>query len=158
LEITESILLQDAETAIKTMSELRAIGVQISIDDFGVGYSALNYLQKFPFDNLKIDRSFIRNIASNPANAAITKAIIQMAHGLNLKVIAEGVETEAELAFLCQQQCNAMQGYLFSRPIPAAEFEMLLTTGSLMGRWGDGEMGRWGDGEMGRWGDGERRE
>lgn len=129
LEITESILMQEPETASKTLSELKAIGVHISIDDFGSGYSSLNYLQKFPFDTLKIDRCFVRNIASNPENAVITKAIIQMAHGLNLKVIAEGVETEAELTFLCQQQCNAMQGYLFSRPIPAAEFEMLLTAG-----------------------------
>ena len=126
LEITESILMEDTETAIKTLSELRAIGVEISIDDFGIGYSSLNYLKRFRFETLKIDQSFVRNIASNPVNAAITKAIIQMAHSLNLKVIAEGVETEAELTFLCQQKCNAMQGYLFSRPVPAAEFDMLL--------------------------------
>lgn len=132
LEITESILMQDTQTAIKTLTELKAIGVQISIDDFGIGYSSLNYLQKFPFDTLKVDRCFVSNIASNPENAVITKAIIQMAHDLNLKVIAEGVETEAELTFLCQQQCNAMQGYLFSRPIPAAEFEILLTAGKQL--------------------------
>lgn len=132
LEITESLLMQDAENASKTLRELRSIGVSISIDDFGAGYSSLNYLHKFQFDTLKIDRSFIRNIANNPENAVITKAMIQMAHGLNLKVIAEGVETEAELAFLCQQQCNAIQGYLFSRPVPAAEFEMLLTAGKQL--------------------------
>lgn len=129
LEITESTFMQDAKTATKTLSQLRATGVHLSVDDFGTGYSSLSYLQKFPFETLKIDRSFISNIASNPANIAITKAIIQMAHNLNLTVIAEGVETEAELAFLCQQQCNAMQGYLFSRPIPAAEFTTLLATG-----------------------------
>ncbi len=132
LEITETLLMQDTETAIKTLSELKAIGVDISIDDFGIGYSSLNYLKKFPFDILKVDRCFVSNIASNTENAVITKAIIQMAHDLNLKVIAEGVETEAELTFLCQQQCNAMQGYLFSRPIPAAEFEMLLTAGKQL--------------------------
>lgn len=132
LEITESILMQDAEIATKTLKQLKTMGVQISVNDFGTGYSSLSYLQKFPFETLKIDRSFISNIASNPANAAITKAIIQMAHNLNLTVIAEGVETDTELAFLCQQQCNAMQGYLFSRPMPAAEFATLLATGKQL--------------------------
>ena len=132
LEITESTLMKDAKTATKTLSQLRAIGVHLSVDDFGTGYSSLSYLQKFPFETLKIDRSFISNIVSSPANIAITKAIIQMAHNLNLTVIAEGVETEAELAFLCQQKCDAMQGYLFSRPIPAAEFTTLLTPGRRM--------------------------
>lgn len=132
LEITESILMQDAEIATKTLKQLKTMGVKISVNDFGNGYSSLSYLQKFPFETLKIDRSFISNIASNPANAAITKAIIQMAHNLNLTVIAEGVETDTELAFLCQQQCNAMQGYLFSRLMPAAEFATLLATGKQL--------------------------
>jgi diguanylate cyclase (GGDEF)-like protein len=128
LELTESMLMQDTEAAIKTMIELKALGISISIDDFGIGYSSLSYLQKFCFDTLKIDQCFVRNIDSNPGNAAITAAVTQMAHSLNLKVIAEGVETELELACLRQQQCDAMQGYLFSRPILAIEFEKLLAT------------------------------
>lgn len=126
LELTESMLVENTTVAIRRLNALKSLGVQIAIDDFGTGYSSLSYLQQFPFDILKIDQCFIRNITSNPNNAAITKAIIEMAKSLNLKLMAEGVETEAELAFVCQHQCDGMQGYLFSRPVPAWDFEQLL--------------------------------
>lgn len=126
LELTESMLVQNTEVAIRRLNALKSLGVKIAIDDFGTGYSSLSYLQQFPFDILKIDRCFIRNIIENSNNGAITKAIIQMAKSLNLKLIAEGVETESELSFLHQHQCDEMQGYLFSHPLPAHEFEQLL--------------------------------
>jgi EAL domain-containing protein (putative c-di-GMP-specific phosphodiesterase class I) len=129
LELTESLLMQNTNTVIEMLHELKALGVNISIDDFGTGYSALNYLQKFSFDTLKIDQCFVRNIDANPSNRAITTAIIQMAHELNLNVIAEGVETEAELSFLRHHHCNGVQGYFFSPPLPTAEFEALLASG-----------------------------
>ncbi len=132
LELTESMLAQNTEVAIRRLNALKALGVKIAIDDFGTGYSSLSYLQQFPFDVLKIDRCFIRNITENANNAAITQAIIAMAKSLNLKLIAEGVETEAELSFVCQHQCDGMQGYLFSRPIPVQEFYKLLTTGKRL--------------------------
>jgi EAL domain-containing protein (putative c-di-GMP-specific phosphodiesterase class I) len=132
LELTESMLVQNTEVAIRRLNALKALGVTIAIDDFGTGYSSLSYLQQFPFDILKIDRCFIRNITENANNAAITKAIIEMAKSLNLKLIAEGVETEAELSFVCQHQCDGMQGYLFSRPIPAPEFHQLLMAGKRL--------------------------
>lgn len=132
LELTESMLVQNTEVAIRRLNALKALGVKIAIDDFGTGYSSLSYLQQFPFDILKIDRCFIRNITDNPNNAAITKAIIEMAKTLNLHLIAEGVETEAELSFVSQQQCDAMQGYLFSRPLPTQEFEQLLKSGKRL--------------------------
>jgi diguanylate cyclase len=132
LELTESMLAQNTEVAIRRLNALKAIGVKIAIDDFGTGYSSLSYLQQFPFDVLKIDRCFIRNITENANNAAITQAIIAMAKSLNLKLIAEGVETAAELSFVCQHQCDGMQGYLFSRPVPVQEFYKLLTTGKRL--------------------------
>ena len=132
LELTESMLVQNTEVAIRRLNALKALGVEIAIDDFGTGYSSLSYLQQFPFDILKIDRCFIRNITENSNNAAITKAIIEMAKSLNLKLIAEGVETEAELSFVCKHKCDGMQGYLFSRPVPAHEFEQLLTSGKCL--------------------------
>ncbi len=132
LELTESMLVQNTEVAIRRLNALKALGVEIAIDDFGTGYSSLSYLQQFPFDILKIDRCFIRNITENANNAAITKAIIAMAKSLNLKLIAEGVETEAELSFVYQQQCDGMQGFLFSRPVPAQEFEQLLKAGKRL--------------------------
>ncbi|MCX7592578.1 MAG: EAL domain-containing response regulator, partial [Fischerella sp.] len=118
LELTESLVMQDVNTAIATMDELRSLGIKIAIDDFGTGYSSLMYLKKLPINKLKIDRYFIHNVVNDPQKAAITTALIQMGHNLNLQVIAEGVETEAELDFLRQYQCDAMQGILFSRPLP----------------------------------------
>ncbi|MCC5598656.1 EAL domain-containing response regulator [Nostoc favosum] len=128
LELTESMIMQDVNSAIATMSKLQSLGVKIAIDDFGTGYSSLIYLKNLPINTLKIDRYFIHNVANDPQKSAITKALIQMAHNLNLDVVAEGVETEAELAFLRQHNCNYMQGFLFSRPLPAAEFEKFLLT------------------------------
>jgi diguanylate cyclase len=126
LELTESMLVHNTEVAIRRLNALKSLGVEIAIDDFGTGYSSLSYLQQFPFDILKIDRCFIHNIMDNPNNAAITKAIIEMAKTLNLKLMVEGVETEAELSFVCQNQCDGMQGYLFSRPLPSHDFAQLL--------------------------------
>jgi len=129
LELTESLMVEDAESAIATLQQLKKLGVSISIDDFGTGYSSLSYLAQYPFDTLKIDRCFISKITDGCTNAAIVKAIIEMAHSLCLKVIAEGVETEAEEDFLWRYKCDAMQGYLFSPPLPAADFEQLLVAG-----------------------------
>lgn len=126
LELTESLLVQNVEATILKLSQFKELNIQIAIDDFGTGYASLGYLQHFPFDLLKIDRCFVNGIDRNPKNAAITTALIQMAHELQLKIIAEGVEQEAEKAFLAHQGCDRMQGYLFSRPLPAADFEQLL--------------------------------
>ncbi|BDV43694.1 bifunctional diguanylate cyclase/phosphodiesterase [Geotalea uraniireducens] len=119
LEITESVLMAGDEATVEIFRYLERLGVQIAIDDFGIGYSSLYYLKKFPVHTLKIDRSFIRDIASNPDDEAITSAVISMAHGLNLKVVAEGVETVDQLEVLRSLKCRYMQGYLFSRPMPA---------------------------------------
>ncbi len=126
VELTETSLLTDRDRAIAVMQRLREIGVAIAIDDFGTGYSSLKYLQRFPFDILKIDRCFVENIDSNPGNRAIVTAIIQMSHDLNLQVIAEGIETVAELNILRAHHCDAIQGYLFSRPLPAEAFAPFL--------------------------------
>ncbi|MBE9118306.1 GGDEF domain-containing response regulator [Lusitaniella coriacea LEGE 07157] len=126
LEFTEPSLIQNPAIATQRLNAFKALGMQIVIDDFGTGYSSLNYLLRFPFDALKIDQCFVQNLVDNPTNQAITKAIIQMAHGLNLKVTAEGVETEDELEFFCEHQCDEIQGYLFSPPLSAREFTKLL--------------------------------
>jgi diguanylate cyclase (GGDEF)-like protein len=130
LEITESILMERAETSGVRLEELKTDkGVQVSIDDFGTGYSSLAYLKRFPLDVLKIDRSFVRDIAEDPDAATIVSAIIGLAHNLRLKVIAEGVETAEQLAYLQDQDCDLVQGFLFSRPIPADAFTRLLREG-----------------------------
>ncbi|HZW81997.1 MAG TPA: EAL domain-containing protein [Candidatus Deferrimicrobium sp.] len=126
LEITESIAVNNEEGVIARLQALKNMGIQIAIDDFGTGYSSLSCLKRFPIDMLKIDKSFIDNISLDPYDPAITTAIINMASSLNLKVIAEGVESEAQLAFLLEKGCNAMQGYLFCKPLPAEEFEDML--------------------------------
>ncbi|MBD2667014.1 response regulator receiver modulated diguanylate phosphodiesterase [Richelia sinica FACHB-800] len=128
LELTERMIMQDVHTAIYTMNKLRSLGVKIAVDDFGTGYSALIYLKQFPINTLKIDRYFVQDVPNDYQKAAITTALIQMGHNLNLKLVAEGVETEAELAFLRQHNCDAMQGYLFSRPLPKLEFEKFLAS------------------------------
>ncbi len=128
LEITESSLMHNTEEAIATLKYLKSLGLHISIDDFGTGYSSLSYLKRFPLDALKVDRSFVRDITTDDDDAAITLAIISMAHSLGLKVIAEGVETEAQLAFLARHRCEQMQGYYFSRPLPAADCDLMLRT------------------------------
>jgi EAL domain-containing protein (putative c-di-GMP-specific phosphodiesterase class I)/ActR/RegA family two-component response regulator len=126
LELTESMIMQDVNSAITTMNKLRALGVKIAIDDFGSGYSSLIYLKKLPINTLKIDRYFIHNVANDYQKSAITQALIQMGHNLNMRIVAEGVETDSELSFLRQHECDAMQGFLCSRPLPVAEFENFL--------------------------------
>ena len=126
LEITESALIDDIDEAIAQCRSLKTLGIKISLDDFGTGYSSLAYISRLPFDKIKIDQSFVRDITENPVNAAIASAAIVMARSLNLSVLAEGVETEAQASFLRSRRCDSMQGYLFSRPLPAAEFEQLL--------------------------------
>ena len=121
LEITESTLMDEPEAAIQVLTAWSEMGIAISIDDFGTGYSSLDYLKSLPVSALKIDRAFVMNIHSNPQDEAIAKAIVGMAHSLSLKVIAEGVETEEQLAFLKELKCDEAQGYLFSRPVPAEE-------------------------------------
>jgi diguanylate cyclase len=132
LEITESALMHNPESAIAILGELKAIGIQISIDDFGTGYSSLSYLRQFPFDTLKLDRSFVSQVTKDEKNAAITTAILQMARSLNLKVVAEGVETASELAFLHAHQCDEIQGYWFSPPLSAQTLEELLRAGKSL--------------------------
>lgn len=125
-EITESISMLQTEEMIKTLTELKALGIEVSIDDFGTGHSSLSYLQQLPIDNLKIDRSFVWDIPANQGNIALTRAIIAMAHQLNLAVIAEGVETKEQLEFLKELNCEFAQGYYFSKPIPATDVTDLL--------------------------------
>jgi diguanylate cyclase len=134
LELTETILVENIKTNIQRLQLLKKLGIQIALDDFGTGYSSLGYLQQFPFDILKIDACFIHNIDGNETNAVITKTIIDMAHQLGLKVVAEGVETEAELKFLRKCKCDEIQGFLFSRPLNAQEFYKLAmhNTSSLL--------------------------
>ena len=126
VELTEGSLMENTQHTIASLQRLRAMGVKISIDDFGTGYSSLAYLRRFPIDTLKIDIAFIREVTTNPQDAAITRTIIELAHSLNLRVVAEGVETQAQLGFLKEAGCDQIQGYLFSRPLPAATLERLL--------------------------------
>jgi EAL domain-containing protein (putative c-di-GMP-specific phosphodiesterase class I) len=121
LEITESAAMQDFEMTTYIINELHHMGVKIAIDDFGTSYSSLGYLKRFPVSSIKIDQSFIRDIITDADDASITTAIIAMGHILNLKVVAEGVETEEQLAFLAKQECDEVQGYLFAHPMPAAD-------------------------------------
>ena len=122
LELTESILIQGAENVLNTVRQIRALGVSFSIDDFGTGYSSLSYLKRFAVSKLKIDQSFVRDLATDPEDAAIVRAIISMAHDLNLRVIAEGVEREDQLKFLQSHNCDEIQGYFVGKPVPAMEF------------------------------------
>ncbi len=125
-EVTESMIMEDTESIIRTMRQLNELEIHLSIDDFGTGYSSLSYLKRFPIDKLKIDKSFIRDIPVDRDDMTITRTIITMAHTLNLKVIAEGVESREQLDFLLANDCDFMQGYLISKPIPEAEFKQLL--------------------------------
>jgi diguanylate cyclase (GGDEF)-like protein len=126
LEITESVVMAHGGNAVAVLEKLKSIGVQIAIDDFGTGYSSLAYLKRFPIDTLKVDRSFIRDIPADSGDMKITRAIIAMAHGLRLKVVAEGVETAEQLAFLRAQHCDAVQGYFLYRPLPEDEVTLAL--------------------------------
>ncbi|MEL7035781.1 MAG: EAL domain-containing protein [Cyanobacteria bacterium J06592_8] len=133
LELTESFLVEQEETSISKLNNLRELGLRIAIDDFGTGYSSLSYLQQFPFDVLKLDLCFIRDLDQNPKNQIIVEAVIKMAHQLNLQVVAEGVETQAELNLLKQYNCDIIQGYLFSRPLPIQEFKALVKNRKNLG-------------------------
>lgn len=132
LEITEGYLMETIQITSSVLAELKAMGISISIDDFGTGYSSLSYLKHFPLDTLKIDKSFVCNITSNPHDAAIATTIITLAHSLGLKVIAEGVETEKQFNFLRDKGCDGMQGFLFSQPLTADEFAKLLSNGQYL--------------------------
>jgi diguanylate cyclase (GGDEF)-like protein len=129
LELTESMLMANTDRTIEALRALKALGVRISIDDFGTGYSSLAYLRRFPIDTLKIDLAFVRDITTSPDDAAIALTIIRMAHSLRLDVVAEGVETAAQLEYLRRHHCDQVQGYFFSRPLPVAALDALLRNG-----------------------------
>jgi diguanylate cyclase (GGDEF)-like protein/PAS domain S-box-containing protein len=132
MEITESVAMQNIDSGIPILSELSNMDISISIDDFGTGHSSLGYLKRFPINTLKIDQSFIRGMTSESKDTAIPKAIIAMAHGLKLRVVAEGVETQEQLAFLHEHACDSMQGYFFSHPLPECELTTLLHTDRVL--------------------------
>lgn len=126
LEITEGIAMDAGDEVIETLMQLKGLGVSLAIDDFGTGFSSLNRLKRFPIDRLKIDQSFVRDITSDPNDAAISATVIRLGHSLNIKVIAEGVETREQLAFLCDQSCDEVQGYYFSKPLLPEDFEAFI--------------------------------
>lgn len=126
LELTEKIVMHDAAHFVERLDALKVLGVKLSLDDFGTGYSNLSYLKRFPLDRLKVDQSFIRDVTSSPDDAAIVRAVISLGHSLGLDIVAEGVETEAQVEWLRRERCEQIQGYVFSRPVPAAQFELLL--------------------------------
>ena len=135
LELTESLLLRDVEDSILKMQALRTLGVGFSLDDFGTGYSSLSYLKRLPLDQLKIDQSFVRDVLTDPNDAAIARTVVALGTSLGLRVIAEGVETEAQREFLERHHCHAWQGFLLSPPVAVAEFEALVrrTNGAMDG-------------------------
>ncbi|MFA7097410.1 MAG: EAL domain-containing protein, partial [Gammaproteobacteria bacterium] len=125
-------MMENTDSAVATLHMLKELGLHLAIDDFGTGYASLSYLKRFPLDRLKIDRSFVQDIITNTDDAAIARAIIAMAHSLNLKVIAEGVETEEQLSYLRAHGCDEIQGYYFSRPLPPEEVEEFLRSGKRL--------------------------
>jgi len=126
MELTETSVMNNAEFAIDVLGRLRNMGVKVSIDDFGTGFSSLSYLKRLPIDALKIDQSFVRDLATDPDDAALVTAIITLAHSLRLEVVAEGVETEGQLSFLSSLRCDEIQGFLFSKGLPAGELASLM--------------------------------
>jgi diguanylate cyclase (GGDEF)-like protein/PAS domain S-box-containing protein len=126
LEITEGVLIEDFDRGLALLRRLKALGVRISMDDFGSGYSSLSYLQAFPFDKIKIDRAFVMNLGRNPQSAAIVRAVIGLGHGLEMSIVAEGVETQEQLSFLADQGCDAVQGYFLGRPAPIGQYAALV--------------------------------
>jgi diguanylate cyclase len=130
LELTEGVLMEDAESTAAVLQELKTMGVHLAVDDFGTGYSSLSYLRQFPIDILKIDLSFVHQISDDPNDSAIVRAIIDMGKNLKQRVIAEGIETQEQLALLQAWHCAEGQGYFFSRPVPAAQFAHLLQMGT----------------------------
>ena len=134
LELTESMLMREPAQAVATLEHFRSYGLRLSVDDFGTGYSSLSYLRRFPLDALKVDRAFVRDLATNADDMAITLAIISMAHSLKLKVVAEGVETAEQLDLLASAGCDEIQGFYFSQPVSAHEMERMLREGLAMHR------------------------
>ena len=128
LEITESLIMEDVKHTIASLAAIRALGITIAIDDFGTGFSSLGYLAKLPVDTLKIDRSFVEEMTSAPEGLALVSTIINLAHSLKLKVVAEGVETEEQSRLLRLLSCDEIQGFLFSRPVPVEIFEARFLT------------------------------
>jgi len=126
LEVTEGLLIENISETTKILNDLHDLGVRLSIDDFGTGYSSMNYLKRLPFDNLKIDKSFVQDVTISDDASAIATAIITLAHSLDMKVIAEGVETSEQLKFLQQQNCDMVQGFLFSKPVSPENIQKLL--------------------------------
>ena len=126
LELTETVLMQDAPSTAAVLQALNAMGVQLALDDFGTGYSSLSYLKRFPIDTLKIDQSFVRNLTTDAGDASIVSAMISLGKSLQMRVVAEGVETREQLAFLREQRCPEGQGYYFSQPVVGEEFTQLL--------------------------------
>ena len=126
IEITESLIMQDIEANIRKLRAVREMGVEVAVDDFGTGYSSLSYITRLPINTLKIDRAFIINMVSKPDDLSIVATIISLGHSLNLKVVAEGVETEEQKKLLRLLKCDEMQGYLFSKPLPSGEMEAML--------------------------------
>ncbi|OGQ98589.1 MAG: hypothetical protein A2505_01885 [Deltaproteobacteria bacterium RIFOXYD12_FULL_55_16] len=132
LELTESMLMEEPEEAVARMTALKSLGVLLSLDDFGTGYSSLAYLSRFPIDQMKIDRSFVNDIITDPGSATIATSVIALAHKMRLGVVAEGVETEAQAGYLRQNGCDEIQGFLFSKPVPAEEFAALVRQGARL--------------------------
>jgi diguanylate cyclase (GGDEF)-like protein/PAS domain S-box-containing protein len=132
LEITEGVLIEDFDRGVALLRQLKALGVRISMDDFGSGYSSLTYLQAFPFDKIKIDRAFVINLGRNPQSAAIVRAVIGLGHGLDVSIVAEGVETHEQLCFLANEGCDGVQGYFIGRPAPIAQYGGLVGRGAQM--------------------------
>lgn len=126
LELTESMLMDDPLQTIEVLHAIKKLGVNLSLDDFGTGYSSFGYLSRFPIDALKIDQSFVRDITADPESGLIAVSIVELAHRMKLKVVAEGIETVVQRDYLQACHCDEMQGYLFSRPLPAEDFEILL--------------------------------
>jgi EAL domain-containing protein (putative c-di-GMP-specific phosphodiesterase class I) len=133
IELTESMLMNDVSTSLGLMHELKALGVALSIDDFGTGYSSLSYLKRFPVDELKIDRSFVMDLPGGKTDTAIVRTVIDLGHSLGMSVTAEGVETTEQLDCLKQLRCDLYQGFLFSRPLPVANFTALLARSNALG-------------------------
>jgi EAL domain-containing protein (putative c-di-GMP-specific phosphodiesterase class I) len=134
LEITEGAVIHDPQGVADILAQCHAMGIKLAMDDFGTGYSSLSYLKRFPIDFLKIDKSFVDGLPSDPNDRALVNAIIAMAHNLDIRVVGEGVETEAQRAYLAAQQCYELQGYFFAPPSPAAALEPILRTG-FGGAW-----------------------
>jgi EAL domain-containing protein (putative c-di-GMP-specific phosphodiesterase class I) len=129
LEITESVLLDDAEETVSRLEQLKALGVHLAIDDFGTGYSSLSYLRRFPVDILKVDQSFVSGLGHDPEDSAIVQAVVSMGKALRMTTLAEGVETAHHVIELRELDCDVAQGFHFARPVPAAQFEALLDAG-----------------------------